>query len=255
MSTGLNEELDTEEMPSVQEMYQMLQSLQDTVTQQQERIQELEEELEERPAVEKRGDTGKPEDIWIGNHPIGLMAEKSRDRSAEALELAERQENALEDAEELRQDIINEQKARSRADGAIERKVGLLADEVDVDIADSEVAGEDKIVRLLKYGPEDVTDRVYTVHERARDVLEHAGLWGKKTGDSTFGSRITLRSTDVREGLEVKRNEDLQPKQIRDVFQKIVELAEDSPRKVRMGKSDDGVNKLVVYLTEEEVSE
>lgn len=252
MSTGLDEELDAEEMPSVQEMYQMLQSLQDTVHQQQERIQELEAELEDRPDVEVRGDVSKPEHIWIDNHPIGKKVKKAKKQSKEALEKAEQQEDVFEDAAEIRQDLINEQKARSRADGAIERQVQTLADEVDVDLKDTDVAGEDKINRLLKHGPEDITDRVYTVHERARDVLEHAGAWGKQAQDN-FGPRITLRSTDVREGLELKRGEDLQPKQIRDVFKKIVELAEDSPRKVRMGKSQDGVNQLVIYLTDEEV--
>lgn len=254
MSTGLNEELDADEMPSVQEMYQMIQSLQDTVAQQQERIDELEQELEERPEVECRGDTGKPEEVWIANHPIGLMAEKARDKSKQALEKVESREEAVEGAEELRQDLINEQKVRSRSDATIERKVQALAKEVDVDLQDADVAGEDKIVRLLKHGPEDITDRVYTVHERARDVLEHAGDWGQKAQDS-FGARITLRSTDVRENLELKRNEDLQPKQIRDVFEKIADLAQDSPRKVRVGKSQDGVNQLVIYLTDEEVSQ
>lgn len=253
MSTGLGEELEAEDMPSVQEMYQMLQSLQDTVHEQQERIQELERELEERPTVEERGDSGQPGDIWIGNHPIGLMVEKSKKRSKEALETVENQENTLEDAEELRQDIINEQKARSRADGAIERQVQTLADEVGVDIKDTDVAGEDKIGRLMKHGPEDITDRVYPVHERARDVLNHANEWGQNASDS-FGARIGLRSTRVRENLELKRNEKLQPKQVRDVFEKIVELAEDSPRKVRMQKSHDGVNQLVIYLTDEEVN-
>ena len=252
MSAELEEEVDADELPSVQEMYRMMQNLQNTVQQQQERIEELEAELEAQPDLEARGDTGKPDEIWIGNHPIGMMTQKAREQSKEALAKIESREDALDEAADIRQDLVNEQKARSRADGTLERQIQTLADEVDVDLKDADVAGEDKIVRLMKYGPDDITDRVYPVHERARDVLAHAGEWGNKAQDA-YGARIGLRATRVRKHLESHRNENLQSKQVRDVFEKIVELAEDSPRKVRMEKSHDGVNQLILYLTDEEV--
>lgn len=93
------------------------------------------------------------------------------------------------------------------------------------------MAGDDKIQRLIQNGPEDVVDRVY-------EVLLHAGEWGQKSEDS-FGKRITLKSPEVREKLELRRDESLQSKQVRDVFEKIVDLAADSPRKVKTTKNQE----------------
>jgi hypothetical protein len=155
-----------------------------------------------------------------------------------------------ETLEEVQERLQQEQKTRTHHDSLIERKVACIADECEIDLSDTAIAGEDKIKRLLKHGPDDITDRVYPVHHRARDTLSHAADWGTSTQDS-FGERITLKGPKVRRQLELKRDESLQSKQVRDVFEKIEELGQDSPRTVTAKTGGDGVNKLTIYLEED----
>ena len=249
---GIDDGNDGESLPSLYELTAQVQQLQQTVDSQQARIDELERDV----AFYERSIETVEEVINVdGDMSVAHAMVKEHGGLAPWLEALDAADGTVGDEtiDELRADLINEQKMRSKSDTNIERKVESLADAVDVDLQDSVVTGEDKIVRLLRYGPDDIVDHAYPVHERAREVLEHAGSWGKKHQDS-FGSRIILRSNDVREGLELVRNESLQPKQVRDVFEKLVELAQDSPRKVRMAKTEDGMNKLIIYFTDEEVS-
>lgn len=239
---------DSEESVSNEQLYAMLQEQQAHI----EHLEEqLDEEREKREELEDTLDLVKEtvfdlDDVVVGSeYTASLYAEENPTVLAQLEELTDGETIA-----DLREDLINEQKTRSRQDSQIERKINEVADASGVDLDDAAVAGQDKIQRMIANGPEDVTDRVYSVHERAREVLLHAGEWGTAVEDS-FGRRIALKGPEVREKLELARNEDLQSKQVGDVFDKIVELASDSPRKVKTGKNDDNVRVLRIHLQQE----
>jgi len=137
----------------------------------------------------------------------------------------------------------------------LRRKLHSVADAAG--ISDQEVTDaathEDKLNRLLKYGPSDIVDKVYAVHNRARDLFEHAGEWGRTTSDS-LGTRITLTASAVKERLGLKRGESLTSTAVRRVFEKLEALARDSPRNVSADTGGTGENRLVIYLTDAEVN-
>jgi len=269
--------MSTDQVTGVADDDQRIKDLFGMVNELENRVQELEEENErlreergsESVTVEYKseGDKQQLEDLYIGNLPVGKFISNVIDRE-EVLrdavfgaattqeEVAERVQldNPLEVElrEEFTKEIRSEQQTRTSQDSMIERKVSMIAEETGVDLTDTDVAGEDKIKRLLQYGPEDVADRVYEVHHRARETLAHAGDWGT-TSDDKFGKRIQLKAPEVKERLELTRGETLQSKQVRDVFEKIAQLAADSPRKVKADTGGDGVNTLTIHLTEDEV--
>ncbi|WP_435065050.1 hypothetical protein [Halobaculum sp. EA56] len=134
----------------------------------------------------------------------------------------------------------------------LRRIVESVADSVGIDTEDVlGGASEDRLTRLLKYGPSDITDRVYAVHHRCRDLLSHLGEWGTRANDA-YGCRITVTAATVKEKLGLKRDEQLSSTEVRRVFEKLEALASDSPRKVVADTGGRGRNRLVVYLTDEE---
>lgn len=225
------------------------------------KVDQLESELERRPNVELEDPTDI-KTLTIGGLPVGVILAGKMSRSELEAEdengksildwFDEMQAADIENLLEVDQRLTNEQKTRSRQDGLIRREINKLADDLDIDLKEVDVSGEDKIQRLIAHGPDDIADRVYPVHERAREVLLHGGEWGR-TVDDDFGKRITFTAPTIRQELERERNENLQSKQVRDVFEKIVELADDSPRKARVGKTDDGNTKLRIHLQQEEM--
>lgn len=188
------------------------------------------------------------EDVVVGTGYEYQTSTYAEDNPAVLSQLAELSDG--ESIADLRQDLVNEQKTRSREDSQLRRKVNEVADAAGVDVEDADVTGQDKIQRMIVNGPDDVADRVYKVHERARDVLLHAGDWGHNAQDA-YGKRITLKGPKVREMLEAERNESLQSKQVGDVFSKIVELAADSPRKAKTTTNDDGIRVLRIHLDQD----
>ncbi|MFC7098865.1 hypothetical protein [Halobaculum marinum] len=150
------------------------------------------------------------------------------------------------------QDVDTPTDTPSRETTRLRRIVESVADSVGIDTED-ELGGasEDRLTRLLKYGPSDITDRVYAVHNRCRDLLSHLGKWGKATNDA-YGRRITITAATVKEKLGLKRDEQLTSTEVRRVFEKLEALASDSPRTVNADTGGRGRNRLVVYLTDEE---
>jgi len=221
------------------------------------RVAELEEELEEERQKRKELEDSVEftrewvislDDVMSGSeYTLGAYADEKPPVLTQLAELSDG-----ETLQDLREDVVAEQKTRSKQDTHLERKINELADELDVEMLNQKVSSGDKIQRLILNGPDAITDRVYPVHERAREVLLNAGDWGTRNNDQ-FGKRITMRSPVVREKLELSRNESLQSKQVRDVFEKIVEIAEDSPRKAHLGKTDNGVWRLRIHLQQEEM--
>ncbi|WP_209309598.1 hypothetical protein [Haloarcula amylovorans] len=247
-------ETDGESIPNEQlltmfkEQQAQIEHLQDQVEETQ---KELEEEREKREELENSLEFVKEMVFDLDDVVIG--SEYTAEYYAEDYPPVLAQLDELNDGEtlgELREDVIAEQKTRSREDSQLRRKLNEVAQAADVDVENIDVAGKDKIQRIIANGCDDVVDRVYPVHERAREVLMHAGDWGYKAQDK-FGNRITLKGPEVREKLELRRDESLQSKQVRDVFEKIVELASDSPRKVKTTKNEDGIRVLRIHLEQE----
>ncbi|QZP38263.1 hypothetical protein [Halobaculum magnesiiphilum] len=132
----------------------------------------------------------------------------------------------------------------------LRRVVDAIAEKVDLDTS-SPLGGatEDTLTRLLKHGPSDITDRVYAVHHRARDVLSHIGDWGTTTNDA-YGRRITISAPVVKEKLSLKRDEQLSSTEVRRIFEKLEALAADSPRDVTADTGGRSQNRLMIALSE-----
>jgi len=107
----------------------------------------------------------------------------------------------------------------------------------------------DKIARLVKIGPDDIVDQVYPVHERARVLLENLPDWGTAISDS-LGQRLQITAPTAAEMVGLARAENVSSEQIKRVFEKIDELAADSPRKVSVEKRDDDVLALTMETHE-----
>lgn len=149
--------------------------------------------------------------------------------------------------EETEQKLFGEQDQRGHADAKLRRRIDEIAEEQGVEIDDDDIMRGDKIQRLIAHGPEAITDNPFKVHDRARKVLMNAGRWGTATNDG-FGKRIIIDAPTVRDRLEEDENRSLQSKIIQDVFNKIVELAADSPRKAEITKNEERTNRLVIHL-------
>lgn len=151
-------------------------------------------------------------------------------------------------------DITTSSTSSNQETTRLRRIVESVAESVGIDTDDTlGGASEDRLTRLLKYGPSDITDRVYAVHNRCRDLLSHLGKWGKTTSDA-YGRRITITAATVKEKLGLKRDEQLTSTEVRRIFEKLEALASDSPRTVNADTGGRGRNRLVVYLTDEEAN-
>lgn len=152
--------------------------------------------------------------------------------------------------DDLKRQLRDQREQRGNDLARLRRRVHHLADELDIDVSDSAVTGDDKITQLLKHGPEAVSNnpQEHTTLQRGRAVLSHATDWGEETADGHFGHRITFYGPTVKEKLELHRNENLQSTQIKRVFERLEELAADSPRKATYSKSADGNHQFKIHI-------
>ncbi|NEU58619.1 hypothetical protein [Halorussus sp. MSC15.2] len=157
-----------------------------------------------------------------------------------------------EEVSELRDSLVAEQKTRSRSDALIEKRVTHLEDELDAEVDDVTVSG-DKLIRLVRCGPDNVVDRVYPVHERARALLIYATDWGSLVSDGN-GRRLVFLAPDVRPYLEARFDRTFSTSEVERVFSKVADFAEDSPRRVRKDKCREGYHRLLVWKPDPLVS-
>ncbi|MFC7079289.1 hypothetical protein [Halorussus caseinilyticus] len=155
-----------------------------------------------------------------------------------------------DDIEDLHDTVVDEQQMRSRADAQLKHRVNEVAEAADVEVTDADLIEKDRLVRLVRNGPEDVTDRIYPVHERARALLQHANDWGRVVSDAN-GYRVVYTAPEVRPFLNAYFDRTFKSSEIKRVFEKIRGLAETSPRTVRKDKTRKGEHLLVVELTED----
>jgi hypothetical protein len=235
------------------EALERIEALEDCVDDLQEENERLREQQTHDCPVEIRSDEENPklEDIWIAGLPIGqAVASLPGGYEFEAIldEFDELQEHVHEDVHE---EIESERQQRSQADAVLERKLATVAEATDADVdAIEEAAMEmDKITRLVKIGPDDVADRVYPVHERAQVLLENLPDWGTKLNDK-FGKRLQITAPTAAEKIGLVRDEGVSSEQVKRVFEKVQELAEDSPREITVEKNGEDVLVLRVQFQE-----
>lgn len=155
----------------------------------------------------------------------------------------------LEDSSCVTEDHLrDEQIQRSQEDSKLRQRINKVAEKGDIDIADSDLIGDDKIQTAISDGAEAVVgNRVFPVHERAVDLLQHIGEWGDAVSDKR-GKRFLLTTGEARGRLNDLRGENLQSTEVIRVFDKIEEWAASSPRKVTVGESQDGQRRIEVMV-------
>lgn len=246
MSSATTVDVDEDRLVALERRVEQLEA---ENTRKDERINELEDtvsqlqaERENEATVEFRTNESDPNlgSLFIGEHPVGTKI-NGLDRNVDANE---------SNIEDVRQDLINEQKTRSRADSEIEQRISTVADEVGIDDLDTDLAGDDKLVRLAKNGTDAVIGgRVYPVHKRSRKLLLNASAWGKQVSDAN-GPRVRFVAPEVKPFLDAEFNRDFKTSEIERIFEKVEDLGEDSPRQVRKDKTKDGSHRLTVRLVD-----
>lgn len=165
---------------------------------------------------------------------------------------------SIEEATEtLGEQIREEQKKRGKEDGKLARRLSIVEDELGIDATDAAAIGDGgseaihltKLQRFLRHGPEAVVDRVYPVHERAREIGLNVGKWGNTINDS-YGKRVVLcsKKDEVKVKLEAQRDEKLQWGEVYRAMEKLEDIAEGKVR-LTEGKKDQG--KYVLEIRQE----
>lgn len=232
------------------EALERIEALEDRVDDLQQENERLREQQAHDCPVEIRADSDDPKisDIWVAGLPLGrFVASGPSGAELDAIieEFDELQEHVRED---LENEIESEKQQRSQADAVLERKIATVAQASDADVNVEDAAmGMDKITRLIKIGPDDVVDRVYAVHERAQVLLEHLPDWGDTISDAK-GNRLQITAPEAAEKIGLVRAESVSSEQVKRVFEKVEELAADSPRRVSVGKNGEDVLHLQIEL-------
>lgn len=153
--------------------------------------------------------------------------------------------------QQIKAQLEDEQKMRSRSIALLRKEFENLVSELDVDFDDEEVIEDDKIARVRKVGLEDLVDgRITASEERAEQLLQDLDEVGD-VGRAPIGLRIRISSPEAREYFAEHHDEDLNSVQVRRVFEQIEEWGGASPRSVTVRKSD-GTNTLHLGLRDQE---
>jgi len=145
---------------------------------------------------------------------------------------------------------LQDETDRVAADTAkLRRELHLLAGEVDVDLTDSAVCGDDKITRVIRNGPEAVETTVNPVDRRAAAILSNIDRWGQRTTDA-YGERFVLTARVAKDRLQDTHDESLASSQLKRVFEKLQAWGRDSPRTVSADFSGKE-NRLLIEITAE----
>lgn len=175
-------------------------------------------------------------EVFLAGKPVGTI-----------LRAVEEQTDRIEsEVDTLGDKLDDETHNRGVQDAKLRRRIEAVADKAGVDLTESDLLGDDKIVRVLKHGAEDVVDRAFPVHFRAQAILRNLGEWGRLASDSN-GRRHLLATSEAKQRLKDKRDESLNSKEVHRAFRKIVEWGEDSPRTVTTTKRH-GERYLIVQL-------
>lgn len=221
-----------------------------------EELREENSELRERVSDLETAVEVTQETVWnLEDTVIGEYDFSHRDVQGESiisrLESLESGELATEKLSELQRELREEQRKRGSDDTKIRRRLSHVEDETGVNPDGAETG--DKITEINRNGPGAVTNRVTSKYERAATLIQSgfdddAGNdWADRVSDSR-GKRLVFKSSTVRPLLSEREDGRLQTVQVRRAFETIEDLAADSPRRVKLTKTDDGENRLAVWV-------
>lgn len=154
---------------------------------------------------------------------------------------------AMEQLESVREKHQSARQNTKRELALIRREVNTLAEETDVDLDKALGDHDDKITQVRKNGVASVQSPVYAKHERAETLLQNLEDWAQTRKDQN-GTFAHITAPELKTRLKDTRGERLQSKQLKDVMNAVVDLAADSPRLVKVTKTDGGRNKLAVEV-------
>lgn len=216
-----------EAAPSRQELAQLVRRQDNIIEALDDRVQTLEERVEEQDQA--REEAIRQQEIKRSQ----MFANKLGD--------------LRDDIQDVHEEVIDEQKTRSRADAKIERRISHIADDLSVEVSEDDIMGDDRLMRLARNGAEDaVVGSVYKVHKRARDLLVNMDTWADVT--NLHGQRAAVYTAPaVKPYLESTYDKSFSTSEVKRVFEKIVELGEDSPRKVRKDKDGENRHRLIIW--------
>ena len=238
----------------VEQQSQTIDAQQAQLDAQAEQIEDYEErlsELTDQQHIELRGcedaDRALLENIWIADQPVGRLLDRTHKRMKDLSKQVEILEGA--NPKQLNKDLHRERAARTKTDAQIRTRLSQCEDELGINKPDAiarEQGGEDvqhlsKLERFIRHGPEAVTERVYDVHERAREIALHFGEWGKKITDAN-GKRIQLRSKKdkLKTHLEAAFDRRFQWNEVYRAIDKLAEIAYGTQLECKKGTHDEG---------------
>ncbi|WP_129113885.1 hypothetical protein [Halegenticoccus tardaugens] len=197
------------------------------------------------------------ENIWIAGQPVGRLLDSSCKRSKSLSTRVDDLEAV--DPEQLTEDLRQEQITRTKADAQIRARLSQCEDDLGIqkpDALSTEQGGEDaqhlsKLERFIRHGAEAVVDRVYPVHERAREIALHFGEWGTKISDAN-GKRVRLcsKKDKLKTHLEAAFGQRFQWVEVYRAIEKLAELAHGSPLQCKRGQQSEGKYVLELRLSE-----
>ena len=91
-------------------------------------------------------------------------------------------------------------------DAKLRGELTLLAEAVDIEVTDVDVRGDDKIVRVMRNGPEAVGTIINPVDRRAAAVLRNIDRWGTLISDA-YGDRFVITASVAKDRLQDARDE------------------------------------------------
>ncbi|XVH32244.1 hypothetical protein ACNS7O_03415 [Haloferacaceae archaeon DSL9] len=212
-----------------------------------ERLSELESQqhVELRDATD--GADAALENIWIADQPVGRLLDASSKRTKSVVNRVADLEAT--DPAQLSENLRKEQVTRTKADAQIRARLSKCEDELGIDKPDAlsiECGVDDaqqlsKLERFIRYGAEAVCDRVYPVHERAREIALHFGEWGTKISDAN-GKRIRLcsKKDKLKTHLEAAFGRRFQWVEVYRAIEKLAELAQGTPLRCTQGRRGEG---------------
>lgn len=184
------------------------------------------------------------------------LAAAEEHRNDLARQIAATSGDLYEDIEALEADLNTKEQTLHRERSKLMRRVSVLEDEVGITRSDAlavaEASGDvhdlTRLGRLLRHGPEAVTDQPSAVHYRARDLVDNWNRWGQVKSDA-YGKerRLASKKHHLLTHLEDSRNENLQWSQ---VYRAMELVAEWSDGKVELRQNDDE-GKVLVHVVEQ----
>jgi len=143
-----------------------------------------------------------------------------------------------EDVDDIEEQIEDEHQTRARSEAKLRKRVSHLGAKAGVEIDEQALSANDKLVRLVRHGPEDVVTNPRKNAERARDLLREIDNSDyAHTAQTKQGPVAVFKSTTVRPLLEERYDMDLNSSQIDRIFEKIEEIGAASPRRVEHDKT------------------